>query len=145
VGILSVIVQGGLVGKISERFRDDLLIFFSVGLMALSLLGWGVAPSVPVLLVIMVPIAFSGGILNTIVTSALTKTVQPHEVGGILGLSASIESSTRVIAPTAAGILLDQLGTWSPGVFSALVLTGLFIFVWRSIYNHPMAQTSPAA
>ncbi len=145
VGVLSVIVQGGLVGKLSERFRDDLLITVSVGIMALSLLGWAFAPSVVMLLVILAPTAFAGGILNTVISSALTKTVQPQEIGGILGLSASIESLTRVIAPTLGGVLLDQYGSWSPGVFGAVVLAGLFVYVWLKIFNHPLAQETAAA
>ena len=139
VGLLSVIVQGGLVGKLSQRFRDDVLIVTSVGLMGVSLLGWGFAPSVMVLLVILIPVSLAGGVLNTIISSALTKTVQPQEVGGILGLSSSIESLTRVIAPTLGGLLLDQLGYWSPGTFSAIILAGLFVYVWFTIFNHPMA------
>ena len=140
VGVLSVIVQGGLVGKLSERFREDWLITASVGVMALSLLGWAFVPSATMLLVVLAPIALAGGILNTVVSSALTKTVQPQEIGGILGLSASIESLTRVIAPTLGGILLERLGAWSPGVFSAIVLTGLFVYVWITVFNHPLAQ-----
>lgn len=143
VGVLSVIVQGGLVGKLTERFREDLLITASVGIMALSLLGWAFAPSVVMLLVILAPTAFAGGVLNTVISSALTKTVQPQEIGGILGLSASIESLTRVIAPTLGGVLLDQYGSWSPGTFGALILAGLFIYVWNKIFNHPLAQTVP--
>lgn len=144
VGVLSVIVQGGLVGKLSERFRDDLLITVSVGIMALSLLGWAFVPSVTMLLVILAPIAFSGGILNTVISSALTKTVQPQEIGGILGLATSLESLTRVIAPTLGGFLLEKLGYWSPGIFGAVVLAGLFIYVWKVIFNHPLAQPVPA-
>jgi DHA1 family tetracycline resistance protein-like MFS transporter len=144
VGVLSVIVQGGLVGRLNQRFRDDVLITFCVGLMALSLLGWALTPSVPVLLIIMAPTAFAGGILNTVLSSALTKTVQPHEIGGILGLSSSIESLTRVIAPSLGGVLLEQLGAWSPGAFGALLLAGLLIYVWITIYNHPLSQPVPA-
>ena len=144
VGVLSVIVQGGLVGKLSERFRDDLLITVSVGIMSVSMLAWAFAPSVVMLLVILAPTAFSGGILNTVISSALTKAVQPQEIGGILGLSASIESLTRVIAPTLGGFFLEQFGTWSPGVFGAVLLAGLFVYVWMSIFNHPMAQPAPA-
>jgi MFS transporter, DHA1 family, tetracycline resistance protein len=144
VGVLSVIVQGGLVGKLSERFREDWLITVSVGLMALSLLGWAFVPSVTMLLVVLAPIALAGGILNTVVSSALTKTVQPQEIGGILGLSASIESLTRVIAPTLGGFLLERMGAWSPGVFGAIVLTGLFVYVWVTILNHPLAQPASA-
>ena len=147
VGVLSVIVQAGLVGRLNQRFRDDVLIFASVGIMGLSLLGWALTPSVAVLLIILAPTAFAGGILNTVLSSALTKAVQPQEIGGILGLSASIESATRVIAPTVGGLLLDRLGAWSPGAFGAVLLAGLFFYVWSKIYNHPIIlegnDTSP--
>ena len=87
--------------------------------MALSLLGWALTPSVTVLLIILAPTALAGGVLNTVLSSALTKAVEPQEIGGILGLSASIESATRVIAPTLGGILLGRLGAWAPGTFGA--------------------------
>jgi len=140
VGVLAAVVQGGLVGRLNQRFRDDVLIVAGVGIMALSLLGWALTPSVPVLLIVLAPTAFSGGILNTVLSSALTKAVQPQEIGGILGLSASIESATRVIAPTVGGLLLEQLGAWSPGAFGAALLAGLFVFVWLKIFNHPIAK-----
>lgn len=145
VGILSVIVQGGLVGRLSQRFRDDLLIFAGVGIMALSLLGWALTPSVMVLLIVLAPTAFAGGVLNTVLSSALTKAVEPQEIGGILGLSTSIESATRVIAPTLGGLLLEQYGAWSPGVFGATLLAGLFLYVWRKIFNHPIAKDEKLA
>lgn len=141
VGVLSVIVQGGLVGRLSQRFRDDVLIFAGVGIMALSMLGWALTPSVVVLLIVLAPTAFAGGVLNTVLSSALTKVVEPQEIGGILGLSASIESATRVIAPTLGGILLGRLGTWAPGGFGAVLLAGLFIYVWINIFNHPMLDS----
>ena len=139
VGVLAALVQGVLVGRLSERFRDDVLIFVSVGIMALSLLGWALAPSVVVLLIILAPTSFAGGILNTVLSSALTKAVEPQEIGGILGLSASIESATRVLAPTLGGILLGRVGTWAPGTFGAVLLAGLLFYVWNKIFNHPLA------
>jgi DHA1 family tetracycline resistance protein-like MFS transporter len=144
VGVLSVIVQGGLVGLLSQRFRDDVLILAAVGLMALSLLGWALAPSVIVLLIVLAPTALAGGVLNTIISSALTKAVQPQEIGGILGLSSSIESLTRVLAPTIGGVLLDRFGSWSPGTFGAFILAGLFVYVWFSVFNHPLTQPAHA-
>jgi DHA1 family tetracycline resistance protein-like MFS transporter len=140
VGVLAAIVQGVLVGRLSERFRDDVLIFVSVGIMAFSLLGWALSPSVVVLLIILAPTAFAGGILNTVLSSALTKAVAPQEIGGILGLSASIESATRVIAPTLGGFLLERLGAWSPGTFGAIILAGLFFYVLNKIFNHPIPE-----
>lgn len=144
VGILAVVVQGGLVGQLTKRFREDLLITVSIGIMAVSLLAWAFAPSVVLLLVILAPIAFAGGVLNTVISSALTKAVLPQEIGGILGLSASIESLTRVIAPSLGGVLLERLGTWSPGTFGAILLSGLFVYAVSAIYDHPIARNEQA-
>ena len=144
VGLLAAIVQGGLIGVLTKRFREDVLIVLSVAVMSLSLLAWGFASSVTMLLIILAPTALAGGVLNTVISSALTKTVRQREVGGLLGLSASLESLTRVVAPTLGGILLGQLGTWSPGVFSAILLAGLFVYVWRVIYDRIPAKAVPA-
>jgi DHA1 family tetracycline resistance protein-like MFS transporter len=139
VGVLSVFVQGFLIGQLTKCYREDLLIAVSVIVMAASLLGWAFVPTVAWLVIILTPTAIAGGILNTILASTLTKAVEPQEIGGILGLSASIESLTRVIAPTLGGALLGWLGTWAPGLFSGLLLAVLSIYVWRVIYGHPIA------
>jgi DHA1 family tetracycline resistance protein-like MFS transporter len=141
VGVISVVTQGFLIGRITKRFREDMLIGICVIMMAFGLLGWALAPSVLILLIIIAPISFSGGLLNTILTSTLTKAVTTDEVGGIIGFSTSIESLTRVIAPTFGGYLLVTFGAWAPGLFGAMVLGGLSVYVWRTIYNHPIAAS----
>jgi DHA1 family tetracycline resistance protein-like MFS transporter len=141
VGVLSVIVQGFLVGRITNRFREDIVIVICVALMAVSLAGWAIVPSVFALLVILTPTALAGGILNTLLSSTLTKAVEPQEVGGILGLATSVESATRIFAPVIGGALLQQLGTWAPGAFSGLVMAGVFIYVWIKIYKHPIISS----
>lgn len=131
VGVLVVLVQGGAIGRLSARFSEYGLIFGGSSLMALGLLAWAFAPNVPALLVVLVPIALAGGLLNTIINSALTKLVRDEEAGGILGLSASLESLTRAIAPFAGGVMLDRLGTWAPGVFGALIMALTIAFMLR--------------
>ena len=141
VGILSVVVQGFLVGRLTGWFREDVLIVASVVLMGISLLGWALTPSVFWLYVVMTPTALAGGLLNTLLSSTLTKAVAPQEIGGILGLSTAVESSTRIFAPILGGILLQQIGTWAPGAFGAVVMTGLSFYVFMTIFNHPIAAT----
>ena len=141
VGVLSVITQGFLVGRITHKFREDTLIVACVALMAISMIGWSLAPTVLVLLIVLAPTSLVGGILNTLLSSTLTEAVTPREIGGILGLAASVDLSTRIIAPILGGALLQQLGTWAPGAFGGIVMTGLFIYVWISIYNHPIMFT----
>jgi len=138
VGVLAVFVQGFLVGRLTHRFREDMLIFTSVALMAISLAGWALAPSVAWLLIVLTPTAISGGLLNTLLSSTLTKAVTPNETGGILGFSAAIESATRIIAPILGGALLGQIGTWAPGAFGAIVMIVVTFYAWVSIFNNPV-------
>jgi DHA1 family tetracycline resistance protein-like MFS transporter len=60
-------------------------------------------------------------------------------VGGILGLGASLDSATRILAPILGGVLIERLGTAGPGLFGAAVMAGLSVFVWKAIWNHPIA------
>lgn len=137
VGILAALVQGVGISRLARRFADAQLILWSSVVMALSLVGWALTPNVWVLLIIMAPLAASGGILNTIINSALTKSVYPEEMGGTLGLSASAESLTRVIAPSLGGFLLGSVGAWAPGITAALVMLWVTSFIWRRIIVNP--------
>jgi DHA1 family tetracycline resistance protein-like MFS transporter len=139
VGILVALVQGVAIGRLSARYQERQLIFTSSILMSLALAAWALTPSVLVLLVVLIPLAFAGGVLNTVVNSALTKVVQPEEVGGILGLSAALESITRVLSPTLGGVLLDFLGAWAPGIIGAIITAWLSTFVYRHIFQKPVA------
>ena len=110
VGVLAVLVQGGAIGYLTLRFSDKQLIFVSTIVMALSLAAWALAPNLIMLLVVLAPLSASNGTLNTVLNSALTKSVYPEEVGGTLGLAASIESLSRVVAPSAIGFRASWRG-----------------------------------
>ncbi len=145
VGFLSVIVQGFAVGKLTKRYSETTLMLVSAILMAGSLTAWGFISTLPMLLIIMIPLSFGGGILNTVINSVLTKVVYREEVGGTLGLSASIESSTRVLAPIIGGFLLDRFGAVAPGLFSGVIMAWVAILVWRRLILHPDPPLAPRA
>ena len=137
VGLLSVLVQGVAIGRLTKRFPENRLIFGAVTVLAFSLLAWALAPNVLLLLVVLAPLAFASGMLNTVINSSITKSVYPEEVGGALGVAASIESLTRVIGPAAGGFLLGALGSWAPGVAGAIIIAGVVVYVWRRLIVNP--------
>ncbi len=137
IGILIAFVQGFAIGRLTARFSEISLMFFGVNLMALSLLAWGFAPNLWLVMLIMIPLALAAGIMHTLIHSLLSKSVYPEEVGGTLGISSSVESLTRVLAPTLGGILLGQIGTWAPGLFGTLLMAWVIYFVWRRLIAHP--------
>jgi DHA1 family tetracycline resistance protein-like MFS transporter len=133
VGLISVIVQGGLIGLLTKRFRENWLIITALWLMGGGLLAWAFTTNLTVLLLVLLPISLSGGVLNTVIQSAITKSVSREEVGGMLGIATSLEAASRVAAPTIGGFLLGSLGAWAPGVFSALLMAWAVSFAYRHI------------
>lgn len=133
VGVLMVVVQGGLIGPLTRRFRENWLIINGLWLMTFALLAWAFVSNVIALLVVMFPMALAGGMLNTVIQSAITKAVEPQEIGGILGIAGGLEALTRVIAPVVGGFLLEELGAWAPGVFSAVLMVWAVWFAYRRI------------
>jgi DHA1 family tetracycline resistance protein-like MFS transporter len=137
VGVLVVLVQGVAIGKLTARFSDRRLIFGAATLMVPTLLAFAFVANVPQLLVVIAPLALAGGTLNTVINSAITKSVYPEEIGGALGFAASLESLTRVIAPAMGGYLIEKLGTSALGLFGALIVAWLVAFVWRRLIVNP--------
>jgi len=137
VGFLVVLVQGGLIGRLTARWNEKQLIFASTILLTFSFVAWALTPSLPVLLVVLIPMSLGTGIMNTVINSALTKSVYPEEVGGTLGLAASLESFSRVIAPSLGGALLGQIGAWSPGLLGAVIMGWLISFAYRRLIANP--------
>jgi DHA1 family tetracycline resistance protein-like MFS transporter len=130
VGLLSVIVQGGLIGLLTRRYRENVLIITGLWVMSAAMLAWAFTSSLWLLLIVLAPLAISGGVLNTVIQSAISKSVNREEVGGMLGISSSLEAFTRVIAPTVGGLLMQNLGVWAPGIFSAIIMAWVVGFTY---------------
>jgi DHA1 family tetracycline resistance protein-like MFS transporter len=138
VGILVVFFQGFLVGWLAARFDEYRLIFLATLIMTVTLFAWAVAPNTLAILIILAPMAFAAGTLNTLLNSTLSKAVYPEEVGGTLGISASLESLTRVISPSAGGFLLGSIGAWAPGLVSGLFMVWTAGYTWRRLIDPPL-------
>jgi DHA1 family tetracycline resistance protein-like MFS transporter len=137
VGLLIVAIQGGGMGLLTKRFSEKQLIFGGTILLTFSLLAWALTPTLWLLLVVLAPLALASGVLRVSISSALTKSVYPEEVGGTLGMSASLESLTRIVSPIVGGFLLGNLGTAAPGIVGALLMGLLIPFVWHRVLFVP--------
>jgi DHA1 family tetracycline resistance protein-like MFS transporter len=137
VGVLVVLVQGGGIRWLSAKFSDQQLIFSGSILLTVGLLGWAFSDSLTALLIALLPLSLASGMLRVSTNSALTKSVVQSEVGGILGLSAAMNSFTQVIAPLLGSFLLAQISPAAPGVVGALLMVGVALVTWTRILNVP--------
>jgi len=133
VGVLVVLVQGFIVGRLADRFPDKTIIVAGVSVLAVALLGWAVTPNVETMLAVLALLPLSGGTLNTVTNSALTKAVREEDIGGALGLSTSLDSLTQILAPIIGGFLIGELGPWAVGGAGALIMAGVVLYAWRCL------------
>ena len=137
VGVLMVLVQGVFIGKLTRIFAEGSLLFYSIVIMVVALVGWALVKDVTTLVVVLLPLALASGVFNTVVNSSLSKAVLEEEVGGTLGLSMAIDSFTRILAPSLGSYLLAQFGSWAPGTAAAVVLCLIVPYAWRKFVAHP--------
>ena len=110
VGVIAVIIQGGLIGRLVKRFGELPLVIvgalcFAISLFAVPFVGPAAGGLGALLL--------GGGVFsagNSLATPALTslasKSVGPAEQGTILGVTQSVASLARAVGPSLAAVLI---------------------------------------
>jgi len=136
VGVLVAGVQGGGMGILTKRFPENVLVRFALITLTLSYIGWALSPNVVVLMIVLIPLSLSSGILSTLLRSGLSKAVPVNETGEIMGISAALESITRIVAPALGGWLIGSLSSAAPGFLSALLLGVLTVYLIRLQKKH---------
>jgi len=112
VGIIAVIVQGGLIGRLVKRFGELRLVIVGAFLFAISLFAIPfVGPRTGGLIALLV----GGGLFslgNSLsapsLTSLASKSVGPGEQGSVLGVTQSVASLARAIGPALAALLIHS-------------------------------------
>ncbi|ELR12333.1 transporter, major facilitator subfamily protein [Acanthamoeba castellanii str. Neff] len=122
VALLFAMLQGGGITRLTRRISEARLIVASFFVLSFSLFFWALASSIPLLLLALVPFSLSSGALNTLINSLITKHVKSHEIGGALGITSSVGSLTRVIAPVVGSQLLQTWAEAAPGLVAAAFL-----------------------
>ena len=112
VGVIAVVIQGGLIGKLVKRFGELPLVIVGALLFAGSLFAVPfVGPEQGGLIALLV----GGGIFslgNSLSAPALTslasKSVGPAEQGSVLGVTQSVASLARAVGPALAALLIHS-------------------------------------
>ncbi|HJX92920.1 MAG TPA: MFS transporter [Pyrinomonadaceae bacterium] len=114
VGLIAVVIQGGLIGKLVKRFGELPLVIFGAFCFAISLFAVPfVGPAAGGLAALLI----GGGVFsmgNSLATPALTslasKSVGPAQQGTVLGVTQSVASLARAVGPSLAALLIASSG-----------------------------------
>jgi multidrug resistance protein len=109
IGLLGVIWQGVIIRPLVRKIGEVKCLRIGLISMVLGLLGLAFARTIPGLVVIAVFFSFGTGITRPSLSSLITQVAPTKRKGGALGVSASLESFSRSIAPILGGWLIGAL------------------------------------
>jgi predicted MFS family arabinose efflux permease len=107
IGVIVVVVQGGLIGRLTRRYGERALLVVGLLLQVIGLAALPFATGVPGLLAATAPLAVGSGLSQPSLSSLLSRFARADEQGGTLGIGESAAAFGRIIGPEA--------GTWTFG------------------------------
>ena len=141
VGVVSALIQGGLIGRLAKRFGETRLIIQGAGALCL---GIGLIPfssTVPMLIIAMLIAAYGFSVISPALNSAISLRVGEGEQGSMMGVTRSATTLARVAGPAVAGGLFALLGRDWPYYAAAAVMLVVMLAAARARGRLTAAET----
>ncbi len=151
VGVVDILVQGVLVGKLLPIFGEVKLGIGSLVLVAISymLLGSIALLASPLLLIAgVILFAGSGGLVENALRGLTSRLAGPSQQGLIGGASQSMQSLAMILGPLFGGLLYTQFGHatpyWSGALIIALAITSVSLAI-PALRTHSVGEERKTA
>lgn len=128
MGIVAVIVQGGLIGRLAKRFGEFRLVTSGFFISAIALTLSANSPTPLLFAAALSILAVGTGLVNPSLSSTVSKAAPAQKTGEVLGVYQSAGSLARIIGPPVSGYFFDTLGIMSP-IYSAACLMIIAIII----------------
>ncbi len=140
VGVILVIVQGALVGRVVKRIGEHHVVPVSLALVAAGLLMIPATTSVAALLVATGVMAVGMGFNSPSLMSLVSRYSTAEDQGGVMGLTQSLNSLARIVGPMWGGFAFDHLGIGMPYITSAAVMGLAALLAVHALWRSRVAQ-----
>ena len=153
-GVMIIIVQGGLIGRLKDRVGEWSLAIAGPLLFAVAMLLYAQSSFTPVLFLLVLAVIFNalGRSLQTPAMSSLVAHSAPAaQQGAAFGLFHGMGSLARVFGPAVAGSIYLSNRAWPPFVMAAglTLIAGIWtIGIWlqtRKLAIEPATDAAPQA
>jgi predicted MFS family arabinose efflux permease len=105
IGVLVVIVQGGLIGRLTRAFGEKRLLVTGLVLQVVALAALPFAGTTAGLVLATAPLAIGSGLSQPSMAALLSRMARADDQGGTLGIGESVAAAGRVLGPIS--------GTWT--------------------------------
>ncbi len=145
IGILSALVQGGLIRRLVPRFGETKLIVAGPLILAVALATVGLATTWWMVLLGCCLMPFGFGLSNPSVPGLLSRAAPADRQGSYLGMSQSAGSLARATAPACAGLAFDHFSPGAPFLMATgvLVTSVLLANLYRTRYGASFTAPPP--
>lgn len=133
MGVISVIIQGGAMGRLTKRFGERKLVtaaavflIMGYGLLALS-------ASTPPMLAACAVLAVGSALFNPAMSSLVSQEAAPHERGAVLGVYQGATALSRVAGPAFSGLAFARLGEAAPFLLAAALVAPVLALLTLTI------------
>ena len=146
IGVLGVVVQGGLVPRVSRRVGDGRMAVLGLGILSVgaAVLPFtpdvgalvdvslaGLAPGVVALVVLLPLVPLGNGLLSAALGALVSTSASATEQGSAFGVTQGAGSLGRTVGPPVMAGLYEFGARWSPFVAGALLLVPALVVVAR--------------
>ena len=153
IGILSLIVQGGLIRPLQKMFGEVPLVLAGTFIMAAGLMSvaiieqiiphiiWGQYLACGIL-------TLGNGIATPVLTSLVSQYAPENERGELLGIYQSTQSLGRIVGPNLGGVLFGAVAAGAPFIAGGIIMLGAGALAFRLRGNgkaEDMAATGATA
>ena len=142
MGVVSAVIQGGVVRILAARLGEVALIRICAIPFVLGFVTIGLATSVPVLLVGLGLLAAGFGGTFPSLTSLLSRSAPETLQGSSLGIGQSAGALGRILGPLLGGVVWDAMGGEWPYFVAAGI--GVAAAIWSATLRQPGAASTSA-
>ena len=112
-GLLGIIIQGGLIGRLVRKYGEEKLVRTGFVLDAIGYILLVVPGSLVTLILGSTFFSTGNSLLRPALTSLITRKSDPHQQGAVLGLTSSLQSIAHTLAAPLGGVFLqNKAGVW---------------------------------
>jgi predicted MFS family arabinose efflux permease len=122
-GVVAILVQGGLIGRLVRRFGEERLVPLGVALMSVGLALLPLAPPTAGLVAVFILISLGQSLVTPSLNSLVSRAAGDAQ-GFLLGTNQSMGALARAVGPALGGLLFTGWSPRGPFWFGAALLAG---------------------